>query len=115
MTKRNRFFHAPRLPYGGLSRKVPEGKFKGHNHIQHCVGMRHGLNGFPCWNGLLPINYRKFERRRCGWIDLPHYKIRGRGGSGSAQKLIEHPLVRASENSLVPGMSQTWRLRGASR
>ena len=79
-TKRDRNFYAPRgLSNGGLPRKVPEGKFIWHNHVQHCVGMSHGLNGFRCWNGLLPIDYRKFERCHCGWIDLPHYKIRGLG------------------------------------
>ena len=80
MTKRrDRFFIAPRLPHGGLPRKVPKGKFIWHNHVQHCVGMSHGLNGFRCWNGFLPIDYRKFEHCHCGWIDLPHYKIRGLG------------------------------------
>jgi hypothetical protein len=71
--------HAPRLPIGGLPRKVPECKFIWHNHVQHCAGMGHGFKGFRCWNGFLPIDYRKFERCHCGWIDLPHYKIRGLG------------------------------------
>ena len=75
--KRDRFFHAPRLPLGGLPRKVPEGKFIWHNHVQHSVGMSPGLNGFRCWNGLLPIDYRQFERCHCGWIDLSYYKRRG--------------------------------------
>ena len=30
----------------------------------------------------------------------------------TAREIINHPLVRASEDSLFPGMSQTWRLRG---
>jgi hypothetical protein len=42
--------------------------------------MGQGLNGFRYWNGLLPIDYRQFERCHCGVIDLPHYKIRGGGG-----------------------------------
>jgi hypothetical protein len=78
--KRDRFLHSPRLPSGGLPRKVPKGKFIWHNHVQHCVGMGHGFNGFRCWNGLLPIDYRQFERCHCGWIDLPHYRIPGTYG-----------------------------------
>ena len=78
--KRDRFFHAPRLPHDGVPRKVPEGKFIWHNQVQRCVGMSHGLNGFRCWYGELPIDYRQFERCRCGWIELAHYKRRGAGG-----------------------------------
>jgi hypothetical protein len=73
--KRDRFALAPRLPLFGVPRKVPKGRFIWHNHVQRSVGMSHGLNGFRC----LPVDYRKFERCRCGWIDLPHYKIRGLG------------------------------------
>ena len=29
----------------------------------------------------------------------------------TAQKIISHPQVRASEDGMWPGMSQTWRLR----
>ena len=73
------YLGSPNLRAGQIPRKVPKGKFIWHNHIQHCVGMSHGLNGFRCWNGLLPIDYRQFERCHCGWIDLPHYKRRGVG------------------------------------
>jgi hypothetical protein len=66
---------------GQIPRKVPKGRFIWHNHVQHCVGMGHGHNGFRYRNGLLPVDYRKFERCHCGVIDLPHYKIRG-GGPG---------------------------------
>jgi hypothetical protein len=89
--KRDRFFHAPQLPWGGVPRKVPEGKFIWHNQVQRCVGMSHGLNGFRCWNGLLPIDYRQFERCRCGWIDLPHYKRRG---FGSASCVSQEQILR---------------------
>ena len=59
-SKRDRAMLAPRgLGMGGVPRKVPQGKFIWHNHVQHCVGMSHGLNGFRYWNGLLPIDYRK--------------------------------------------------------
>ena len=98
-TKRDRNFYAPRgLSNGGLPRKVPEGKFIWHNHVQHCVGMRHGRNGFRCWNGLLPIDYRTFERCRCGWIDLPHYKIRGLGSGKCVRPEQIYPLTLAELN-----------------
>ena len=73
------YLGSPNLRAGQIPRKVPKGKFIWHNHIQHCVGMGHGINGFRYRNGLLPINYREFERCHCGVIDLPHYKIRGAG------------------------------------
>jgi hypothetical protein len=97
--KRDRFFHAPRLPLGGLPRKVPEGKFIWHNHVQHSVGMSPGLNGFRCWNGLLPIDYRQFERCHCGWIDLPHYKRRGIGSGKcvSPEQIFRNCGMTASE------------------
>jgi hypothetical protein len=79
MKKRNRFFHAPRVPHEGRPRSVPKGKFIWHNHIEHFIDMWHGLNGFRYWNGLLPIDYRQFERCHCGWAGLPHYKRRGLG------------------------------------
>jgi hypothetical protein len=67
------------LRAGQTPRKVPEGKFVWHNHVQHCVGMGHGVNGFRYRSHPLPINYRKFERCDCDVINLPHYKIRGVG------------------------------------
>jgi hypothetical protein len=67
------------MQLGQRPRKVPKGKFIWHNHVQHYIGMAHGLNGFRYRTGTLPVDYRKFMRCRCGVIDLPHYSIRGRG------------------------------------
>jgi len=67
--------------------------------ILHCVGMSHGLNGFRCWNGLLPIDYRQFERCQCGWIDLPHY-IRcgvGPGKCVSPEQILRNGGLTAKE------------------
>ena len=90
-TKRDMLSPRPRA--GQIPRSVPKGKFIWHNHVAHCVGMGHGVNGFRYRNGLLPVDYRKFERCHCGVIDLPHYKIRGIG-SGKC--------VRASQ--IFPGL-----------
>ncbi|MGB9392467.1 MAG: hypothetical protein WCB70_21105 [Xanthobacteraceae bacterium] len=90
MSKHNRFWSKrrpgksdqmpPRLTFTRpIPRKVPEGKFLWHNHVQHCVGMPHGWNGFRYRYGMLPVNYRKFERCQCGVTELPHYKVRGAG------------------------------------
>src|SRR6516164_5957693 len=64
------------MQLGQRPRKVPKGKFIWHNHVQHYIGMAHGLNGFRYRTGTLPVDYRKFMRCRCGVIDLPHYSIR---------------------------------------
>ena len=64
---------------GQIPRKVPDGKFIWHNHVQHCVGMGDGVNGFRYRTELLPVNYREFMRCQCGVIDLPHYSIRRSG------------------------------------
>jgi len=77
------------LRAGQIPRKVPEGKFVWHNHIQHCAGMGHGVNGFRYRSHPLPINYRKFERCDCDVINLPHYKIRGVGDLIAAQEARE--------------------------
>ena len=77
------------LRAGQTPRKVPEGKFVWHNHIQHCAGMGHGVNGFRYRSHPLPINYRKFERCDCDVINLPHYKIRGVGDLIAAQEARE--------------------------
>jgi hypothetical protein len=77
-----REFIGPKLPWhqpDWTPRKIPEGKFLWHNHIQHASGMPHGMNGFRYWWALKPINYRTFERCNCGVTDLPHYKRRGMG------------------------------------
>jgi hypothetical protein len=97
--KRPRDMHAPRLPMGGLPRKVPAGKFLWHNHVQRCVGMGHGVNGLRCWNGFLPVDYRKFERCHCGWVDLPHYKIRGLGSGKcvSPEEIFSSELIKLAE------------------
>src|SRR5262249_50128577 len=73
------YLGSPNLRCGQIPRKVPEGKFLWHNHVLHCVGMGHGMNGFRYRSGLLPVDYREFMRCQCGVIDLPHYSIRGAG------------------------------------
>jgi hypothetical protein len=70
---------------------VPEGMFLWHNHVQHCVGMENGVNGFRYWHATLPVDYRKFMRCQCGVVDLPHYSTVGAS------------LV--SKNALVPSAS----------
>jgi hypothetical protein len=76
--KRKTYLGSPNLRMGQIPRKVPKGKFIWHNHVQHCVGMGHGVNGFRYRTGLLPIDYHIFQRCHCGVIDFPHYQIRGR-------------------------------------
>jgi hypothetical protein len=78
-SKRDRAFAPYSLGCGSVPRKVPAGKFLWHNHIMHCVGMGHGLNGFRYCAGWLPVDYKQFERCRCGVIPLPHFAIRGMG------------------------------------
>jgi hypothetical protein len=82
----------PRIPSGGTPRNIPAGRFLWHNHVQHYVGMPHGLNGFRYWNADLPVDYRKFERCHCGVVELPHYKIRGLGSG----KCVSPPRVSLS-------------------
>jgi hypothetical protein len=77
--KRERIYPSPNLSAGQIPRKVPKGKFIWHNHVQHCVGMGHGINGFRYRQGTLPVNYHEFMRCQCGVIDLPHYSIRWAG------------------------------------
>jgi hypothetical protein len=91
--------NSPNLRIGQIPRKVPEGKFIWHNHVQHCVGMGHGLNGFRYHSELLPIDYRNFERCHCGVIDLPHYKIRGLGSGKcvSPEQILRNRGMTASE------------------
>src|SRR5262249_38634974 len=84
MTKKRDYLGSPNLRMGERPRKVPEGKFIWHNHVQHCVGMGHGINGFRYRTGMLPVDYRRFMRCHCGVIDLPHYCIR----SAEPQKCV---------------------------
>jgi hypothetical protein len=89
VTKRRDRFDSPRLRAGAVPRKVPEGKFIWHNHVQHCVGMGHGVNGFRYRAGRRPINYRMFMRCQCGVIGLPHYSIR----AGGTQKCVSQEQI----------------------
>jgi hypothetical protein len=37
----------------------------------------------------------------------------GRVGKAVAKQIMAHPLVKAAEDGMWPGLSQTWRLRSA--
>jgi hypothetical protein len=65
-------------------RPIRAGHFLWHNHIMHCEGMGHGVNGFRYWFSPRPINYRQFMRCNCGVTPLPHYSVRDYG----AQKCV---------------------------
>ena len=74
----------------GVPRMVPEGMFLWHNHVQHCVGMGNGVNGFRYWHATLPVDHRKFMRCQCGVVDLPHYSRRfaGKQKCVSAERVL---------------------------
>ncbi len=79
MKTKERVCISPRLRLGGVPKRIWPGHFLWHNHVAHCVGMSHGVNGFRYWFGKLPINYKNFEPCSCGVVPLKHYKVRGLG------------------------------------
>ena len=60
----------------GVPRKVPEGRVLAHNHVQHSIGMRPGVNGFRCWTWPKESVPPHFVNCPCGWSGLPHVALR---------------------------------------
>jgi hypothetical protein len=48
---------------------------------------------------------------KCGTGDVFYLAPGGYVEPDTADKIIKHPQVSASEDGMWPGMSQTWRLR----
>ena len=95
------------LPMITTPREIPPGGFLWHNHVDHCVGMGHGINGFRYLVDPLPVDLSKFERCHCGVTDLPHYKIRGLGSgqcvplSAVLRTFVGLPVELAVESGAV--------------
>jgi hypothetical protein len=74
------------IQIGSVPRSVPDGRFLWHNHVEHFVGMPHGLN--VCTQSC-QWTYRRLMRCRCGVVDLPHYSRRSFG----TQKCVNRERV----------------------
>jgi hypothetical protein len=103
--QRERHFAPYSLSIGLRPKKIPRGKVLWHNHVMHCKGMGHGVNGFRYRAGWLPVSRKEFEECHCGVIPLKHFKVRGLGSG----KCVSTETMMRKAWGMTTAQIKAWR------
>jgi hypothetical protein len=80
---KQRYINPLRIP-----KSVAPGRVLAHNHVEHTLTTRCGVNGFRAWTWAKADKPRNFTKCNCGWSGLPHVAM------GAFECVTEEELAR---------------------